>query len=152
MSNCNPGLEFVKLNLQFEAARHGQIADQTEQMRKLQSQIDRLAKLVEILTNCKPDKKADFENNPEVREIIDQIRAIDKNLILPGKYSWNGEQELDAVLSVLNAKSHLLSGETQEKLMYIRQHFDELGKFSEIASRALDTVIEYIKSILAKTR
>jgi hypothetical protein len=154
--NHNPGLEFLGIyNKKFS-----QIEDNTNnlisELNQISTEIGQIQKLSTALTHAKKEKKADFTNDEEMKQIIDSIQAFAPGVLghvgQADLYVFKTEADIDSAIKGLDGQVQMHMNLVQQKTMFISECYEQKGRLTENAQELIKMIIRHLESIVSKTR
>ncbi len=137
----------------------GRNSDLLLQLNTLNAQNRDLQKLIDTLTHHKKDKKdANFAQDPEMRETIERIHALNPRILGATAETLREEDflfkadDIETTLSLLDSTVKDQVTKVNETTMFMNQTFEDRLKYTESAQKTLEMLIRHIESIISKLR
>lgn len=120
---------------------------------KLQGRNDRLkdlSRLISEMTKRKSSGNANFNGEQDMIEIIDRIRASDRDengrsVIEDHKYHWSSEDDINTQIQALNDLTKRLGDEANLDLMRIQHVKQDKTQVTETTKKAIEEQIELVR-------
>jgi len=147
----NPALAFM--DAQMRAYEYNELRNKNliGKLTSLNIENEALHDLITSLTQHKENsKKADFREDPEMRELIDKIHETNPKIFdgMKNKYHWEDEKKIEITLQALDAQVKMQVSKVSETQMYIGQGFQDTVQYTDTALTTLKMLHEHIMSIL----
>ena len=147
----NLGLAFILMQAKAFDITEERIHKLVKQLSHLNAINKDLSNFINGVTRNKESGKADFTNDADMRATIDRLYEVNPKIFGNEKvYVWNGEKQLDVLLSSLDAEVKTKIAEINQVTMFISVRFDERGQFSQIALKSVDMESKGKESMVAK--
>ena len=145
------GLAFLSMQNRAHEINEAKINVMINQLTRLNAINKDLSDLTCALTACKESGKADFTQDSDLKAIIDRLYEVNPKIFNNQKtYSWNSANQIDVVLSALDAEVKTKISETNQVTMMVHLRFDERIQFNESARETIEMLNRHNESIISK--
>ncbi len=130
----NPALLAIQLHEAKYAMQMRKIDGHRTSIDESNDKLETLTQLLIAINTAKQVDKnnVDFTNDPEKRELVDNVRAIAPDLFsTPDEYEWRGEN-VDNFLRGINDQCKLIATEVNPHLMYANQLLQDITDFTKV--------------------
>ncbi len=148
----NTGSVIIGAHRDVEAYTEAKINALISKLNMLNDQNRDLQRLISAITHAKKDNtRLDFSNDPEMRETINRIHAINPDIFKTPTYIIETDM-FDTLLPILDSTVKDQVTKYNETMLYVNQSLQVKHDLAESAQKTLEMLIRHIESIIAKYR